>query len=108
MTTLTTLLKCVEVLRNEDDQMPAQRISAFMYICQHDGATMRQVADAIGMDLSTANRNMAALGKTHRTGKAGHDLIIKEHDAADPRRFTLHLSTKGKRVKETLNSLMGN
>ena len=100
--TMDGIWKCLEELRKIEPEMPIQRASTFIYVAAHEGSTIRQVSEAVGVVLSTTNRNLRALGNKHRNGSAGFDLVFTEKDPIDCRRLVVKLTNKGIRVRKSL------
>jgi len=99
--------KALEQLRSVDPEMPLQRASTFIYIATHEGCTIKSISDALGVVASTTNRNVRALGKTHRSGKGGHGLVISDVDPVDPRRLLFSLTPQGKRIATAISTDLG-
>ena len=103
---LNKLLLAVEEFRKIDPQFPPQMAATFIFICSHDGCSVKDIERGLGMSQSSASRNAAALSANHRTGKTGYGLIEVRADPHDARYKLLHLTPQGKRIGETLSHLM--
>lgn len=111
MTTVNTNLHklhlCVEEFRKMDAQFPVQAITTFLYIAIHPGCSLSDIERGCGISQAGASRNVALLGKYHRTGKSGHDLVVPELDLRPRERgHIINLTLKGRKVAETLSALM--
>lgn len=104
---ITDHLKCLEELRKIDPEMPIQRAAIFMYVASHEHCTGRDIAAAMGVDLSTTNRNVRDLGDVNRRGKPGHGLVASRADDVDPRRMVFSLTPLGKRIASTISQNLG-
>lgn len=102
---LTKVIKCIEEFRKIDPQMPPQMAVSFLWVCIHNGITMKDLADRVGVSQSSMSRNVAALSETHRYGKAGYDLVFATEDPTERRRKIVKLTPKGRRVAAGLSSL---
>lgn len=103
---LSRLFKCLEEFRKFEDQMPMQRAATFVAIAIHEGCTMKQLSEWLGVTISTCNRNVAALGDEHRNGGKGLGWVITKPDPAEPRRNLMFLTPNGKRVASALLAAM--
>lgn len=99
--------RAIEQLRDVDPEMPLQRASTFIYVATHEGCPIKDISDALGVVASTTNRNVRALGKTHRNGKGGHDLVTSDVDPVDPRRLLFSLTPQGKRIATAIITDLG-
>jgi DNA-binding MarR family transcriptional regulator len=105
---MARLYRVLEVFRQIDPEMPAQTVATFILIAGKPGITVREVQDALGIASSSASRNVAALRKyPRRDGSPGPHLIDTEEDARDRRIKHLILTAAGRRLYQTIVSLMG-
>jgi DNA-binding MarR family transcriptional regulator len=102
---LSKVAAALEEFRKLDAQMPPQMMQTFLWVCVHDGITMKDLADRVGISQSSMSRNVAALSKQHRLGKPGYDLIAATEDPAERRRKIVTLTPKGKRVAASLSAI---
>ena len=80
---------------NIDEQNPGYK---HIIIAPQPGGTLTQ---------ASASRNVAMLGKWHRTGRAGHDLVIPSLDLRPHARgHIVNLTPKGRLVAAALEGLM--
>lgn len=94
----------VGVDKNAD--IPLSTLSIFINIARFQGCSGKEVADSLGLPLSTVSRNTAKLSKWEKHKVAGLDLIVNDTDPMDRRRRVLTLTPKGKRVyQEMINVL---
>ncbi len=103
---LNRLLLVVEEFRKIDPQLPPQMAAVFIYVCGHDGCSVSEIERGLGVSQSSASRSAAALGSTHRSGKAGFGLLEERADPVDARKKLLFLTHQGRRIGETLAHLM--
>ena len=81
-TKLRSMMKGVEMFRALHKEMPSQQMAALLYISVHEGCKMEDIKEYLGLSQASTSRNVAALGKWHRSGKEGYGLIyweIKQH-----------------------------
>jgi DNA-binding MarR family transcriptional regulator len=102
---LWNLFQAVEEFRKLDQELPTQTANTFLYICVHEGCTMKDIADALGVAQSTMSRNVSALSKIHRLRKPGLDLVKATEDPYERRRKIVTLTPKGRQLKERLLAL---
>lgn len=104
--TIHRLLAVVEEFRKIDPIMGVQTVSAFLYVAANPSCTAQQISDAVGLPQSTVSRNMLLLGSMpgHKTG--GYGLVTDTDDPAERRRKIYSLSAKGKRVLNSISTLI--
>lgn len=95
----------VEEFRKLDPELPTQTANTFLFIAMHEGCTMRELAQALGVAQSTMSRNVSALSKIHRLGKAGLNLVQRDPDPYERRRVIVTLTPRGQKFRDTLISL---
>jgi len=82
--------------REVDGEMPVQQMMCLVWIANNEGKTQKDLRTSLNMFPSTSSRNLAALSKVHRLGKAGHGLIDFVDDVEDRRQKQLWLTPKGR------------
>lgn len=103
-----SLIKAVDAIRGDAEDMPIQQLQTVLAIALRPGLTMSDLSDAVGMSQASCSRNVAALSRWHRLGKAGVDLVEAIEDPRERRRKIMYLTHKGKvRVKAALEGLTG-
>lgn len=102
---LAKVVKCLEEFRKIDPQIPPQTAVSFLWVCIHDGITMKDLSDRVGVSQSSMSRNIAALSETHRYGKPGYDLVYATEDPAERRRKIVKLTPKGRRIAASLSEV---
>ncbi len=100
------LTRAVDEFRKLDPQFPVQTMITFMYVATHPDCTLREVEKNCHMSQASASRNVAALGKYHRAGKEGHDLVRPELNLRDTRQHIINLTPKGRLVAASLSDIM--
>lgn len=103
---LVALFAAIEELRKIDPELPTQHAAAFITVAFQPGITMKEMADRLGISQSSSSRIVAALGKWHRLGKPGYDLVEASEDPAERRRKIMHLTPKGRRIAVALSNIM--
>jgi len=98
--------KVVEEFRKLDGEMPMQMASTFMVVARHQGITMKDIAEKVGVTQSSVSRNIGALGSRHRYGKEGLKLVKTEEDDIDIRRKVVHLTPKGTKFVASLVEIL--
>ena len=107
MKTLNRLHRAVDEFRKLDPQFPVQGITTFLYVAMNPGCTLADIERGCGITQASVSRNVALLGKWHRTGRAGHDLVIPSLDLRPRARgHIVNLTPKGKLVAAALSGLM--
>lgn len=104
---ITLVVRVLEEFRRLDPDLPIQYALSFLTIAQHEGMSMGELAQHLGIAQSSASRNIAALSKWHSFGKAGHDLVEAHEDPRERRRKLVQLTPKGQRLVKILEAIMG-
>lgn len=103
---LWQLFKAIEEFRRFDAEIPTQTVNTFLYVATHEGCTMKDVADALGVAQSTMSRNVATLDRINRHHQPGLDLVRAVEDPAERRRKIISLTPKGRQLTARLNELV--
>ena len=105
---LQNLYQAVQLFRDLDPELQTQTVVCFLLIADaRDDLPMRDLQTALNMPSSSTSRNVAALSRRHRLGRAGLDLVEAYEDLADRRFKRVHLMPKGKALRVRIQSLMG-
>jgi DNA-binding MarR family transcriptional regulator len=100
--TIVTLNKFLARAREIDPQIEIHQVQLLLEIARKPLSTMRELADATDLALSSISRNLDALGDIHRFGKPGLGLVAKDRDPREVRRMVAWLTPKGKEVVSRL------
>lgn len=92
--------------RNINPDVTANQIVAFLAISAHPGITQRELMETVGLTDGTVSRLMAVLSSRGAQGREGLGLIEIGFSDGDYRVRRQSLSAKGKRLFNTLSSLM--
>lgn len=106
---LKTLLRVVTHLRRNDKEMPMSRLQVLLQIAQAgpDGALVRDLIKATGMNQSTVARTIAHLeDKQVRGNPAPLGLVRSFPDPDDPRRVRVVLTARGETLLSDVETLM--
>ena len=103
---IATVIRVLEAFRRYDPDMPIQYALSFLTIAQHEGLSMGDLAQRLGIAQSSASRNIAALSRWHSFGKAGHDLVEAQEDPRERRRKIVSLTPRGHRLVADLKALV--
>ena len=102
------LMAVVEIARAEDPVMPIQMLQTFLAVARQPGITMYQLGEILKTSQASCSRNVAALGKWHKLGEPGLDLVEGVEDPVERRRKIIFLTPKGRaRVQEVLSAMTG-
>lgn len=83
---------------DKNADLPLSTLSIFIHIARYPGCSGKEVADNLGLPLSTVSRNIAKLSEWEKHKVAGLNLIINDTDPMDRRRRVLTLTSKGRRT----------
>lgn len=103
---VATLIRVLEALRGLDPDMPIQYALSFLTVARHEGLSIRELSERLGIAQSSASRNVAALSRWHSFGKPGHDLVQAEEDPRERRRKIVTLTPKGRALVEELRAIV--
>jgi len=103
---IATVVRVLEEFRRFDPDMPIQYALSFLTIAQHEGLSMGDLAQRLGIAQSSASRNIAALSRWHSFGKNGHDLVEAREDPRERRRKIVSLTPRGRHLVTTLRALI--
>jgi DNA-binding MarR family transcriptional regulator len=102
------LMAVIEIARAEDPVMPIQMLQTFLAVARQPGITMHQLGEILQTSQASCSRNVAALGKWHKFGEPGLDLVEAVEDPVERRRKIMFLTPKGRaRVQEVLSAITG-
>ena len=99
---LGRLLEAVELFRVLDREIPAQVISAFLYVASHNPCHKQSLEQDLGFTTASASRNTDWLSTVTRLKKPGLGLIHKYRDPSNNRRVLLSLTEKGEELAQKL------
>jgi DNA-binding MarR family transcriptional regulator len=103
---IATVIRVLEEFRRFDPDMPIQYALSFLTIAEHEGLSMGDLAQRLGIAQSSASRNIAALSLWHSFGKAGHDLVEAMEDPRERRRKIVSLTQAGNRLVAAIRALV--
>jgi DNA-binding MarR family transcriptional regulator len=103
---LDKLLKLVATFREVEAEMPMQMAHTFLAVAMQPGITMQTLGDQIGLSQSSTSRNVQTLGKWHRIGKPGYDLVEAVDDPVDTRRKIMFLTKDGNALAGKLLAIL--
>jgi DNA-binding MarR family transcriptional regulator len=96
----------IEEFRKINAEMQAQQMAIFLAVAAQADLSVSEIAIVVGHSTSSVSRNVAALGKVHRKGQPGLDLLNTREDINDRRNKRVRLTPRGTRVMATLASLL--
>ena len=89
------LLDAVNMLRDLDDEFPAQLLASLLYVASHNNCHKQAMEEDLAFTTASGSRNTDRLSKQHRLKKPGLDFVIKEPDPSNRRRLQLKMTPKG-------------
>lgn len=99
------LYRSIQLFRELDEVMPAQTMQVFLTVAAEPDVTMARVAELCGISQSSVSRNVSALGKFHRKGRPGLDLVYAYEDPMERRRKLVRLTTRGEQLMRALRDV---
>jgi DNA-binding MarR family transcriptional regulator len=103
----TKLVRAIEEFRKINPDVSANQVLAFMYIGTKPGISQRELGGLLGVPEGTISRICAVLSDRGNRGTPGQGLIEISQSREDYRVSAQHLSTKGRRVFESLRHILG-
>lgn len=104
------LLVSLEQFRSINPNMPVQTVQTFLYVCEHEddpeGVSIKDISIALEFSHASASRNVAALSSWTRHRKEGPNLLEAQEDAMHRSHKKVTLTAAGRRLRDTLRSLM--
>lgn len=100
-------LTLFDELRNLDPEIQAQTVTIFLLVASKPGMPMRDLEKLTGLASSSVSRNVAAMGKLHRGGRAGLDILVAKEAPLDRRSKLVFLTPKGHRIAKRLVEILG-
>lgn len=103
---LYRLLKVEQLFRLTDDEVPAQLVAVFCYIASHNPCHLQAIQEDVGLSNNSVSRNTDWLSSSHRLGKPGMGLIVKEVDNLNQRRKIVRLTSKGELLADQIKAIL--
>jgi DNA-binding MarR family transcriptional regulator len=97
----------VEEFRKLNAEMQAQQMAIFLAVAGKPNCTITELSVVTGHATSSISRNVAALGKFHRKGMPGLDVMEAVEDNVDRRLKRVRLTPKGQRIMAGLLERVG-
>ena len=99
---MNRLFQCMEEFVKFDPEMPLQLQLTFLYIASHNGCHKQALEEELGYSNAAGSRNTDYLALQHRYGKRGMNLISKDRDPSNRRRYALTLTKQGHALVKSL------
>lgn len=93
------------ILRKRGDLMNLQAFNIVMEVFIRPGSTMQELEKNTDMSLASVSRNLMALGKWHRLGRPGLDLVECVDDPHERRRKIAFLTKDGREFVSDILSI---
>lgn len=97
-------LAAMEALRAIDDQLSLTEACGFIYICENEGISLRELGSLLNAQPHTVSRIVGRLSTGF--GNRAADLVDVRVLPEDSRVRTLHLTPRGQAVVEELDDLL--
>ncbi|MEA1674264.1 MarR family winged helix-turn-helix transcriptional regulator [Nitrospirillum sp. BR 11163] len=97
-------LAALEAMRAVDEQFSLQEACGFLYICENEGISLRELGLLLRAQPHTVSRIVARLSTGF--GNRASDLVEARTLHHDNRVRTLHLTERGRTLCRTLNSIV--
>jgi DNA-binding MarR family transcriptional regulator len=94
----TCTARAVDQLKLIDPDMAPQMVATFLAVASapSNGILLRELRELLGFTGATISRNVAALGRTHRRGMPGHDLVEAYENPLNQSQKIVRLTSKGR------------
>lgn len=103
-TQAANLMRVLREFRALDPDMPIPQAIALLLIGEHEGLSLKELADKVGCGMASASRYVASFGKPVRPGAKGMGLVVAVEDPLERRKKIITLTGKGRVV---VNRLLG-
>lgn len=105
---IDVLFRSVEYIRREiHPDMAMNQLRIFLYVADNEGITMPDLSERLGMPQGSLSRNIKKLSRFNEKGKMqGYDLVYREPDLDERRRFAVYLTKRGKEVWDALAAIV--
>jgi DNA-binding MarR family transcriptional regulator len=100
------LLRVLSAFRTLDPDIPSQTISTFLVALDHEGETIGEIRDRLGMTTASASRNIAYLTDWHRLKRPGLNLLVADVDPMNRRTRRVFLTVKGRQLAKVIRDIM--
>ena len=103
------LIRIIEEMRKFDPQMESQAIAVFFLVFIGEGTegiSMQEIAKQLDLAQSSVSRNVFKLSVVNRHRERGVGLLESYEDPLERRRKLVKTTAKGKRVWDSLVSLV--
>lgn len=107
---INKLISFIEEFRKLDPEMPLQMAQTFLFVSTKPDdnlASVKDVADHLGVSQASASRNVMALTDVSRHRRDGHDLLRTFENPVNRTQKLIEVTPKGKRVLSTIFKIMG-
>ncbi len=98
-------LRIIQAFRVIHAKLPAQAMQAFLEIAMHEGLSVTELSDRLGIAMSSTSRNVTLLSAINRFGEPGMSLI-EARPGSDPRVKRLYLTRDGHALADTITAYM--
>jgi DNA-binding MarR family transcriptional regulator len=101
-------LQVLEEVRSLSAAATLKDVVAFLYVCENEGINLRELAQICGFTDSTASRTAGSLAAAGAPGALppALGLIELRKDPRDDRSRTLHLTQRGRRLRDQVELLI--
>jgi DNA-binding MarR family transcriptional regulator len=101
-------LQVLEEIRSLSPAVTLKDVVAFLYVCENEGINLRELAQVSGFTDSTASRTARSLAAAGAPGALPPALGLVElrRDPRDERSRTLHLTERGRRIRDLAERLI--
>lgn len=99
---LTVANVVIDTFRELDPEAPALRLSVLLHTALNDGVLQKEVPQALKASDSAVSRHTMDLTHRNRANEPGLDLVAQRQDPMYRRRNVLELTSKGRRLIETM------
>lgn len=95
-----------QVRTSIDPKIPAQVVQTFLIVALNEGATVTEIAQHVGSNLSTVSRHLLDLGDYDRRQQPGYKLVERTLDPKELRKVNYVLTPKGRLLVDALARVM--
>lgn len=103
---LRRLYKVVNQMRAVDATLPMQTFATFLTVAMEDGLNISQIGQKVGLEQSSASRNVSMLSDWDWKKRTGLKLVEYHQDYMNLSVKTVHLTAKGQKLVDTFRDMM--
>ncbi|MGR3484747.1 MAG: MarR family winged helix-turn-helix transcriptional regulator [Paracoccaceae bacterium] len=103
---LKDLIKCVSIIREQYQDMPATTLEVLLHVALEPGSSSTEIREAVSTSQSSISRHLSLLGDYNWRGEEGLRLIKLIENPTDRRQKIAFLTERGRAVMKQVLEVM--